>query len=428
VKATTTGNQRTRISVAFTAIADGRKLSLFALIPRTGNIDDLDNLPNVICEYKPNSTFNDVMIIQYLTRVVVPYKLEKSFSKILLLLDHATCHLTERVSDFCEDNGILLLFIPKRLTNLLQPADVCWFSTIKKDYKAKWNDWFIYDEKSFTIHDNMRSPGYVKAMQWLSECWVNLESDLVRRSFSLCGIKRHPFEDGKLMVETSDLHTVLQAILKQGFTSWIDNDVDLEEAENQLTENDPEFSENPRRRNDPSMSRQENESPGQENELEISPGQENSPEEDSQEEMAGGPASPSPTFDINTLGMNLLRESQASIIVEPMSTSTSISMVRSIAKPLPKPKQALSKKTPRLQDITNIPTATRSASQAGTSGQSVHHTTSANTITATLIENYESDISVEILPKKRGRKVGSLGKKKRDELGLPSPSKKTKKN
>ena len=34
------------------------------------------------------------------------------------------------------------------MTNLLQPADVCWFSSIKKSYKAKWMDWFIYDPKT----------------------------------------------------------------------------------------------------------------------------------------------------------------------------------------------------------------------------------------------------------------------------------------
>lgn len=52
-----------------------------------------------------------------------------------MLLDSATCHQTKKVSEFCLENNVFLLFIPPRLTNLLQPADVVWFAPIKRAYK-----------------------------------------------------------------------------------------------------------------------------------------------------------------------------------------------------------------------------------------------------------------------------------------------------
>ena len=81
------------------------------------------------------------MIIKYLKRIAIPYMLQRDFNQILLIIDEAGCHLTDPVKQFCNSNSIYINAIPGRMTNLLQPADICWFSSIKKSYKAKWMDW-----------------------------------------------------------------------------------------------------------------------------------------------------------------------------------------------------------------------------------------------------------------------------------------------
>ena len=43
-------------------------------------------------------------------------------------------------------------------------------------------------EKSFTKSGNMKSPGYANFIQWISEIWQEFDSDLIKKSFSLCGI------------------------------------------------------------------------------------------------------------------------------------------------------------------------------------------------------------------------------------------------
>ena len=136
VKANTTGNEKTRLSAAFSAAADGFKLPVFAII---------DELLNIESEYKTSSTFNDDMIIIYLRRIVISYMQRKNLSSVLLIIDSAPCHLTGKVKDFCSQNQIVLLFVPKQMTNLLQPADVCWFAPLKKELKKRWNQWFIYE-------------------------------------------------------------------------------------------------------------------------------------------------------------------------------------------------------------------------------------------------------------------------------------------
>jgi len=134
VLASTSGNDRTRMLVAFTAASNGTKLPVFGINTRKKEIFELNELSNIVIEYKTKSTFDEDMIITYLRRIILPYLLKSSFSKILLLIDSATCHLTKNVKDFCYENNIFLCFIPPRLTNLLQPADVVWFCLIKKKY------------------------------------------------------------------------------------------------------------------------------------------------------------------------------------------------------------------------------------------------------------------------------------------------------
>lgn len=46
----------------------------------------------------------------------------------------------------------------------------------------------INAEKTFTKNCNLRSPGYVRAIKWVSEVWQDLDPNLIAESFDLCGI------------------------------------------------------------------------------------------------------------------------------------------------------------------------------------------------------------------------------------------------
>ena len=41
-----------------------------------------------------------------------------------------------------------------------------WFSSIKNIYGERWNKQFIFHKKNFTPHRNLKSPGYVKVINW----------------------------------------------------------------------------------------------------------------------------------------------------------------------------------------------------------------------------------------------------------------------
>lgn len=69
-----------------------------------------------------------------------------------LILDSAPCHKKKEVKELCKTANLSLLYIPPRMTNILLPADVCWFKTVRHEYRKRWQRWFINDIKTFTRH------------------------------------------------------------------------------------------------------------------------------------------------------------------------------------------------------------------------------------------------------------------------------------
>ena len=83
--------------------------------------------------------FNEDVIIEYIDRILVPYKQQKGYNKLYLVFDSARCHLTEKVKNHLENESIEAIYVPPRLTNILQPVDLTWFSIIKKEFHNYWS-------------------------------------------------------------------------------------------------------------------------------------------------------------------------------------------------------------------------------------------------------------------------------------------------
>jgi hypothetical protein len=140
------------------------------------------------------------------------HMLRKNQNKSLLFIDHAPYHLKHEVQKEAFKRNIDLEYIPARMTQLLQPNDVCLMSFIKAEYLKLWTDWFINSEKSFTRHGNMRSPGYAQVIQWLSAIMdkLSLNKDLIKKSFTCTGITQ---SDPELF------HAALKHVLTSNDTS-----------------------------------------------------------------------------------------------------------------------------------------------------------------------------------------------------------------
>lgn len=71
---------------------------------------------------------------------------------------------------------------------MLQPADVSWMRSLKVAYYEKWTAWMRNSPRSFTASGNLRSPGYVKIINWINEIWKDFDREIIINSFDKCGI------------------------------------------------------------------------------------------------------------------------------------------------------------------------------------------------------------------------------------------------
>lgn len=96
------------------------------LVPRATELENFVPPSNVKVIYKPAATFNEEVIESYLDIMF------RDKPHDVLIWDSARCHLTAPVIQKSKDLKLSIIQVPPRLTNLIQPADVCWFADIKK--------------------------------------------------------------------------------------------------------------------------------------------------------------------------------------------------------------------------------------------------------------------------------------------------------
>ena len=58
--------------------------------------------------------------------------IQSGFKELFLIQDQAPPHIEKTFQRSLKEAHIYSRFIPKRMTSILQMADVCWFSAMKK--------------------------------------------------------------------------------------------------------------------------------------------------------------------------------------------------------------------------------------------------------------------------------------------------------
>ncbi|CAF1098705.1 unnamed protein product [Brachionus calyciflorus] len=82
------------------------------------------------------------------------------------------------------------------------------------EYCRKLSECVTTSEKNYTVNRNRKSPGYVLAIQWLSEIWENFTLHQLSNSFDCCGITRN-----------NSLNKTLKSLVEsnQIFNYYVDN-------------------------------------------------------------------------------------------------------------------------------------------------------------------------------------------------------------
>jgi len=233
VNATTAGAEKTKISLAFTATANGSKLPILIVFLK-------------------------------------PHMMHTGKKKLLLLLDNSPVHKTKDLAVTLRVNNIQPSFFPPRMTSLLQPADVGWFRSLKSKYHVKWQNWFLNSPKAFTKSKNLKSPGYARVIKWVSQIWHEFEQELITKSFEATGITSHNPDDFNHLLrvvydqEVMPTHQLVERELMDELEAFVSDRSDDEYEESDVSD-ESESDESDESENDESDESENDESDESEN-------------------------------------------------------------------------------------------------------------------------------------------------------------------
>jgi len=183
VGASTSGGERVKISLAFTASAAGTKLPILVVIPRKNPLKKLClseqccnclqfNTINNKISYKSQTFDTEVIQNNFIRQILLLHMGRHKKQRILLHLDNSPVHKRKDIMEIFRANSIEVSYLPARMTSLLQPADVGWFRSLKSQYHKRWQVWYLNAPKAFTSQHNLKSPGYFGYFSYVDFSYV----------------------------------------------------------------------------------------------------------------------------------------------------------------------------------------------------------------------------------------------------------------
>ncbi|XP_039300746.1 tigger transposable element-derived protein 1-like [Nilaparvata lugens] len=106
-----------------------------------------ERVPNIIVESVPSGWglgktesgwMTRATFFEYITNIFHPWLIKEQITlPVILFVDGHTSHLTLQLSEFCEQNGIILIALPPNTTHFMQPMDVAVFRGLKEAWKVQ---------------------------------------------------------------------------------------------------------------------------------------------------------------------------------------------------------------------------------------------------------------------------------------------------
>uniref|UniRef100_A0A8C6KRG3 HTH CENPB-type domain-containing protein n=1 Tax=Nothobranchius furzeri TaxID=105023 RepID=A0A8C6KRG3_NOTFU len=166
----TTGHEKSHLTVALAAKADGSKLKPFIVF--RGAVREVkamqQEITRAVIATSANGWMNDDLTSAWLKTVVGKF----SFHPHLLVWDAYRCHISASTKQEMKPYNITTAVIPGGCTNL----------------HASYEEWMSGDtNKQYTSGGNLKAPSRRLLVDWVLAAWDKLDTELVIKSFKVCG-------------------------------------------------------------------------------------------------------------------------------------------------------------------------------------------------------------------------------------------------
>jgi len=138
-----------------------------------------------LLKFNANGTNNEDFLEEYIIKVIKPWKTEQKVN-VVLVLDEASCHTTDKVKKAMIEANILPLIIPSGATSLLQPLDVELNKIIKNEIRKSYLSWL--EKQAKLTSPSLIPPDLLDIIGWTNVSLSKLSKDQIAKSFSSTGL------------------------------------------------------------------------------------------------------------------------------------------------------------------------------------------------------------------------------------------------
>lgn len=187
VSVKTTGNEKMRVTVMLTVLADGRKLPPFIILNR--KTMPKEKLPTgLIVRCQEKGWMNSELMQDWL-KVVWGRRPGALLKKRgMLVLDAFKGHLTPEVKSTIQDMNTDLVVIPGGMTSKLQVLDVCINKPFKDNLRLLYSEWLLAGNHALTPTGKIKKPSVTVLCQWIKAAWDKVSPEVIIKGFKKCCI------------------------------------------------------------------------------------------------------------------------------------------------------------------------------------------------------------------------------------------------
>lgn len=182
--------EKDSLTLSLGASADGKLMPTLAIFP-CKNIQNMDKYPQTwSCGRSESRWMSPDNFYEYLANVFNPVLISENIKKpVALFLDGHTTYLSLQVTEFCRQNGILLIALVPSTNRILHPLEKAIFQDLKEEWRLNIHEWNMENTDS-----RLKREGYSLILE--KAIMETLTPETIQNGFRNTGI--YPFNENAI--------------------------------------------------------------------------------------------------------------------------------------------------------------------------------------------------------------------------------------
>uniref|UniRef100_A0A3Q1GUX3 Pogo transposable element derived with KRAB domain n=1 Tax=Acanthochromis polyacanthus TaxID=80966 RepID=A0A3Q1GUX3_9TELE len=173
-----TGNEKSRITVMLTCLADGTKLPPYVILRRK-TIPKEPTPPGIIVRAQEKGWMETELVVDWLKVVWGRRRGGLRKTRSMLVLDAFRGHLTEPVKKQLRSMNSDLVIIPGGMTSQLQVLDVVVNKPFKDSLRKRHTEWLLSADHALTPTGRIQTPAVHLLCEWILQAWDAVSSESI---------------------------------------------------------------------------------------------------------------------------------------------------------------------------------------------------------------------------------------------------------